>query len=94
MKTTVILDHVRHEVKVNGKEIYLSPKQYRLLKALIESNGDLMTRKQLVQFLGTKSQDDNCRSVDQYISRLRKTGIKNILTVPDFGYRWIANDAA
>jgi DNA-binding response OmpR family regulator len=61
------------KVKKNGRELFLTALEYRLLLTLISNKGRVMTREQLLQNIWDVSGDfvnDNTLTV--YIKRLRK----------------------
>lgn len=79
----------------NGEEIPLTPAEYRLLSMLVQNEGHIITREQLLGTLwDSKSDfvDENTLSV--YIRRLRSKVEENpstpvyIHTVRGVGYRW------
>jgi DNA-binding response OmpR family regulator len=86
------VDFERHEVLVRGKAAYLAPKEFAILKLLIEANGKVLSREQLLQMIcgHEKDMEIDTRTVDQHIARLRrKLGeeAERIATVPNFGYQ-------
>lgn len=86
------VDFERHEVLVRGKAAYLAPKEFAILKLLIEANGKVLSREQLLQMIWghEKDMEIDTRTVDQHIARLRrKLGeeAERIATVPNFGYQ-------
>jgi DNA-binding response OmpR family regulator len=86
------VDFERHEVLVRGKPAYLAPKEFAILKLLIEANGKVLSREQLLQMIWghEKDMEIDTRTVDQHIARLRrKLGeeAERIATVPNFGYQ-------
>ena len=85
-------DFDRHEVRVKGRAVELAPKEFELLKILIEAQGKVLSRDLLRERIWghTKDMDISTRTVDQHIARLRrklKTAGRRIVTVPRFGYR-------
>jgi DNA-binding response OmpR family regulator len=86
------IDFERHETLVRGKLAHLAPKEFAILKLLIEANGKVLSRDQLLQIIWghEKDMEIDTRTVDQHIARLRrKLGAENgrIATVPNFGYQ-------
>lgn len=86
------MDFERHEILVRGKPAYLAPKEFAILKLLIEANGKVLSREQLLEIIWGHEQDIELetRTVDQHIARLRrKLGPEKtrITTVPNFGYQ-------
>ena len=86
------IDIARHQVTVNGKLVRLAPKEFSLLKLLIEADGKVLSRDQLLELIWghDKGMDIDTRTVDQHVARLRrKLGEEGerIVTVPNFGYQ-------
>ena len=85
------VDFGRHEVRVNGKYRKLSPREFQLLELLIEADGKVLSREQLLKRIWgyDQSMDINTRTVDQHIARLRRNLLserKRIATIKNFGY--------
>ena len=90
------VDFERHEIKVAGKRTELTPKEFELLKLLIEANGKVLSRDQLLERIWGhgKDMEIDTRTVDQHIARLRhklKSEASRIATVTNFGYQIKAN---
>lgn len=88
----LVVDFDRHEVRVNGKAARLSPKEFLLLRLLLEANGKVLSRDALLEKIWghDKSMEIDTRTVDQHVARLRaKLGrlSERIVTVPNFGYK-------
>ena len=88
----IAIDFERHETTVKGHVVYLAPKEFAILKLLIEANGKVLSRDQLLQMIWGHDVDVeiDTRTVDQHIARLRhKLGpaASRIVTVPNFGYQ-------
>ena len=88
------LDIDRHRVTVDGAEVALSALELRLLAALLEASGRVLTRDQLLDAIhGAGEGDVLDRSIDQYVRRLReKLGDdpaepRYVATVRGAGYR-------
>ena len=88
------LDPERHRVTVDGAEVALSALELRLLAALLEASGRVLTRDQLLDAIhGAGEGDVLDRSIDQYVRRLReKLGDdpaepRYVATVRGAGYR-------
>jgi len=95
-KTVVVggieIDFERHEILVKGKLAYLAPKEFAILKLLVEANGKVLSREQLLEMIWghEKDMEIDTRTVDQHIARLRRklrTEADRITTVPNFGYQ-------
>ena len=92
---TIDLDRV--EVRRGGNAMSLTPAEFRLLVALVQARGRVLTRQALLDSLYGASQGDALeRTVDVHIGRLRdKLGEeigapRYILTVRGLGYRAVA----
>jgi DNA-binding response OmpR family regulator len=86
------VDFERHEVRVSGKLVRLAPKEFTLLKLLIEADGKVLSRDRLLEAVWGHAAglELDTRTVDQHVARLRgKLGAlaKRIETVPNFGYK-------
>ena len=69
----LVLDLGRHLVTVDGVEAPLSALELRLLAALMEAGGRVLTRDQLLDAIhGAGEGDVLDRSIDQYVRRLRE----------------------
>jgi len=86
----ITLDHGRCHVRVDGKVIHLTPKEFKMLSLLAERPGIVQRRETLLcQVWGDEDAIEG-RSVDTYLRRLRaKLGpaADCIKTVYGFGYR-------
>ncbi len=68
----LVVDFVRHEVRVGGNPIYLTPTEFRLLEVLIKEPGRAFTRLELLdQVLGYDFEGLE-RTVDVHVMNLRK----------------------
>jgi DNA-binding response OmpR family regulator len=92
---TIDLDRV--EVRRDGTAMSLTPAEFRLLVALVQAHGRVLTRQALLDSLYGPSQGDALeRTVDVHIGRLReKLGEdlgtpRYIVTVRGVGYRAVA----
>ncbi|MFL5777531.1 MAG: response regulator transcription factor [Chloroflexota bacterium] len=90
----LVVDRERHEVSVGGQRVALTMVEFRLLVALLEADGRVLTRDHLLDVL--YGPDENAildRTVDVHIGRLRdKLGDqadrpRYIATVRGVGYR-------
>jgi DNA-binding response OmpR family regulator len=98
----LVVDRDRHEVRVRGDIVELSPTGFRLLVALLEANGRVLTRDGLLDALYGHDEDAVLdRTIDANIRRLRvqlgddADEPRYIATVRGLGYRAvIAGDAS
>ena len=89
----ISLDAARHAVSVNGQAIVLTPKEFDLLQALLESAGRVLTREYLLNRVWGYAHADliESRTVDVHVRRLRaKLGDagNRITTIKSVGYRF------
>ncbi|MBI2913016.1 MAG: winged helix-turn-helix domain-containing protein [Chloroflexi bacterium] len=93
----VSVDTARHEVRVRGELLALTPKEYRLLALLHRQAGAVVTREDIAtevwpELEGAVAEE----SIAQIIARLRRKveedpGYpRHIVTVRGFGYRFVA----
>lgn len=89
---TIDLDRI--EVRRSGKPLALTPAEFRLLVALVQARGRVLSRQALLDALYGPSQGDALeRTVDVHVGRLREklgedaTSPRYILTVRGTGYR-------
>ena len=80
-----------HEVTLKKNKIKLTPIQFKLLSALIQSEGKALSRQYLLDSIWGQNYYGDPRTVDVHITRLRNQidpGNNLILTVKGVGYRW------
>lgn len=86
----VVVDTVKHKVKVKGKELDLTLTEFRLLAALAQRRGQVLTRNQLIDFARGTDAFVVDRTMDVHLSSLRKKlgGYGDLIeTVRGIGYR-------
>jgi len=84
------IDRAAHRVAVEGRELELTPTEYRLLLTLAERRGRVQARRHLLETVWEAAPDIQTRTVDMHVQRLRsKLGDAGDLieTVRGFGYR-------
>jgi two-component system alkaline phosphatase synthesis response regulator PhoP len=82
----------RHQVRVRGKSVHLTSKEFSLLRALLMTNGRVLSRDALFESVWDLSKDADLqtRTIDVHIRSLRyKLGPegRRIFTVRNVGYR-------
>lgn len=90
---TIELDTVKHELRLKGKPIEITAKEFELLQTLMVSRGRVLTREVLLsQVWGYEnSANIETRTVDMHIGQLRKKlkhEADRIVTVKSVGYRF------
>ncbi len=87
------LDPGRHEVRVEGERVVLSPREYQLLAMLMRHEDRVLTHRQLLTTLWGPAHVEDVQYLRVYIGQLRqKLGpaiARMIATEPNVGYRLI-----
>jgi two-component system OmpR family response regulator/two-component system response regulator QseB len=82
------LDPARHTVKLDGKVLELTARQFALLHALLSPPGRVVTRAKLEEKLYGWGEEVESNTVDVFIHHLRrKLGLDFIKNVRGVGYR-------
>src|SRR5262249_52424388 len=89
----VVLELGRHRVTIAGEPVALTPKEFELLRTLLEASGRVLSREQLLERAWGYARADEIesRTVDVHIRRLRaKLGQEGgrVVTVKSAGYRF------
>lgn len=87
----VSIDREAHQVVIDGKNVDLSPTEYKLLNYLMTNSGKALSRRQILNQVWNYEYYGDLRTVDTHINRLRvKLGDKGKLihTVRGYGYRY------
>ena len=80
-----------HEVKIDGENIYLSPKEFEFLCYLIKNKDIVLSREKILDAIWGVDYYGELRTVDTHVKRLReKLGVKAYLitTVRGVGYKF------
>ncbi|HEX6738462.1 MAG TPA: response regulator transcription factor [Vicinamibacteria bacterium] len=88
------VDITRHTVKVEGRPVHLTAKEFFLLVALLEAKGRVLSRQALLEKVWGYSYSEGTRTVDVHVRRLREKlpeVADSILTVKSLGYRLTAD---
>lgn len=86
----IVVDSVKHTVKVNGQPVTLTFKEFELLCYLMENEGIVLTRDQLLSKIWGYDFDGETRTVDVHIRTLRQklgTASNYIETIRGVGYK-------
>jgi two-component system phosphate regulon response regulator PhoB len=84
------IESTAHRVTVNGREIDLTPTEFKLLLLLAERKGRVQPRNLLLEMVWEAAPDIQTRTVDMHVQRLRTKLAEAgdlIETVRGFGYR-------
>lgn len=87
----VAIDRDARQVVLDGKNVDLSPTEYKLLNYLMSNTGKALRRRQILNQVWNYDYYGDLRTVDTHINRLRiKLGDKGryIRTVRGYGYRY------
>ncbi|AWK51458.1 DNA-binding response regulator [Clostridium beijerinckii] len=87
------VNKLSHEVKIDGKEIILSPKEYELLIYLITNEGIALNRDNILDNVWGIDYYGDIRTVDTNVKRLREKLLDKstyIITVRGSGYKFEA----
>jgi two-component system KDP operon response regulator KdpE len=87
------LDLDRREVFVNGREVHLTPIEYRLLSLLAKHAGKVLTHRQILKEVWGPNQSEHTHYVRVHMAELRKKVESDparpvwLVTEPGVGYR-------
>jgi two-component system OmpR family response regulator len=91
------IDTGRHEASVRGTRVDLTVTELRILRALLEAGGRVLTRGQLIEHVREADYHITERTVDTHVRRirakLRPHGVDPIETVHGLGYKAAAAGA-
>ena len=88
------IDRYRFEVRMKGKVVELTPKEFELLATLVGAPGRVFGREELLDLVWGRDGFVEPRTVDVHLARLRakfaaaKVPMPAIDTVRGVGYRW------
>ena len=95
---TLAIDPARLEVRLGDRPVRLTASEYRLLVALADRPGEVLSREELAERLWG-SPDAGSRAIDVHVVRLRAklaegpVAAPQIVAVRGFGYKLVADDA-
>ena len=87
------VDLLRRQVHANGKEVHLTPNEFKLLSALVKHAGMVMTHQQLLKEVWGLGSAEQSHYVRVYMNQLRQkleadpARPQYLLTEPGVGYR-------
>ncbi len=87
----LIFNDDAHEVRLDGKEVDLTLKEYNILKKFLEAPGRVFSREQLLDSVWGYDFTGDIRTVDSHVARLRTKlgdwGAMHLKTVYGIGYK-------
>ncbi len=88
---SLVFNDEAHEVRLEGREIELTLKEYNILKKFLEAPGRVFSREQLLDSIWGYDFSGDIRTVDSHVARLRTKlgdwGTKHLKTVYGIGYK-------
>ena len=93
----IALDSATHQASVGGQPLALTPKEFDLLRALLEARGRVLSREHLLDRVWGYARADEIesRTVDVHVRRLREqlpALVHGLVTVQQFGYKLVENE--
>ena len=92
---TVCIDFAARSVTVRDETVSLTPLEFRLLAALTEHTGQVLSRQQLIELVWGRTHESSSDPVKIYVGYLRKKieedpgSPRLVETVRGFGYRYV-----
>ena len=93
----VMIDVTRHEVTSAGKQVDLTPTEFRILQFIIARPGRVLSREQIIDAAVGNEMAVFDRTIDVHIAAIRRKLGKagdRIETIRGFGYKWREGDEA
>jgi len=93
------VDFAQRRVRVKGKDVHLTPIEYRLLTTLAKHAGKVLTRNQLLTEVWGRPYADQVHYLHVHMAQLRRkiegnpTRPRYLLTEPGVGYRLVSEEA-
>jgi DNA-binding response OmpR family regulator len=87
----IVLDKTAHEVKIDGKNVDLSFKEFELLEYFMDNQGIALSRERILNSVWNYDYFGDARTIDTHVKKLRsKMGDKGsyIKTVWGMGYKF------
>jgi DNA-binding response OmpR family regulator len=94
----VVIDFQRREVRVRGKSIHLTPKEFKLLEIMAKQPGKIFSRTLLLERAFGPDYEGLERTIDVHVMNLRKKLEQNtpeksyIKTIYGMGYKFSEDD--
>ena len=93
----VLIDLTRHEVTSAGKQVILTPTEFRILHFIAARPGRVLSREQIIEAAVGNEMAVFDRTIDVHIAAIRRKLGKagdRIETIRGFGYKWREGDEA
>lgn len=96
----ILIDFQRREVRVHGKPVHLTPKEFKLLEILAKQPGEIFSRTLLLERAFGPDYEGLERTIDVHVMNLRKKLEQNapeknyIKTIYGLGYKISVEDAS
>ena len=90
------VDQVKRQVQVDGRDVHLTPIEYRLLKTLVRHAGRVLSQRQLLKEAWGPAQTEQAHYLRVYMGTLRRKLERDparprcLPTEPGIGYRLAA----
>jgi DNA-binding response OmpR family regulator len=90
------VDFEAQELRVRGRTYRLTLMETNLLRYLIEREGQIVSRRSMLEDVWNLHEDTDTRAIDHFIARLRKyvedepSSPRHVLTARSVGYRFVA----
>lgn len=83
----LLIDVARHEVRLEGTTVALTPAEYDVLLALARAAGTVVSKHQLVRALDPREESIDFNTIEVHVHHLRrKLGVELIRTIRGVGY--------
>ena len=92
----ILVDFKKQEATINNESLQLSSTEYKILKYLIQHEGEVITRDSFLDDVWGYDSFPTTRTVDNYILSLRKqieddpSNPKHIITIHKAGYKFVS----
>ena len=87
----IVIDKAAHQVKIDGKEIELSFKEFELLSYFVENQGIALSREKILNNVWDYDYFADARTIDTHVKKLRSKMVAKgeyIKTVWGMGYKF------
>ena len=93
----LLIDLTRHEVSYEGKQVILTPTEFRILHFMAARPGRVLSREQIIDAAVGNEMAVFDRTIDVHIAAIRRKlgeAGDRIETIRGFGYKWREGDEA